>query len=124
MRFEQTLGNGKIKIKNNSKTKNTLHLFCGKTQNEIGKATQTCPQGTILAGQKINGNSIHKSRKRLDFEARRKEAAHELKSSRKQLSEGNKPGNKLESLAKISDKAKCYRLKQVIICYRTTISRA
>ena len=53
------------------------------------------------------------------------EAAHELKSSRKQLSEGNKPGKyKLESLAKISDKAKCYRLKQVIICYRTTISRA
>ena len=53
------------------------------------------------------------------------EAAHELKSSWKQLSEGNKPGKyKLESLAKISDKAKCYRLKQVIICYRTTISRA
>ena len=79
MRFEQTLGNGKIKIKNNSKTKNTLHLFCGKTQNEIGKATQTCPQGTILAGQKINGNSIHKSRKRLDFEARRNRSCTRVK---------------------------------------------
>ena len=63
MRFEQTqLANTrewKNKNKNNSKTKNTLHLFWGKTQNEIGKETQTCPQGTILAGQKINGNSIH-----------------------------------------------------------------
>ena len=94
MRFEQTLGNGKIKtiqkrkeyaspvLRQNSKRKRKRNSNLPTRQRNY----------TILAGQKINGNSIHKSRKRLDFETRRKEAAHELKSSRKQLSEGNKPG--------------------------------
>ena len=34
---------------------------------------------TILAGQKVNGNSIHKSRKRLDFAARRNRSCTRVK---------------------------------------------